>query len=101
MFAESRHFSPPTLFGASPLDLPQFERELSPSACFREQESQTAPSPGKQKAASSWSNILMLHCQRFQINQGFCSELRSGCLPWKEHAVNSLPGSVQSQLLER
>lgn len=41
----------------------------------------------------------MVHCQRFQINRGFCNELRSGCLPWKEHAVNSVPGGTQSQLL--
>lgn len=39
VFAEPQHFWPPPLFGASPLDLPQFDRELSPSACFREHES--------------------------------------------------------------
>lgn len=27
VFAESRHFWPPALFGASPLDLPQFDTE--------------------------------------------------------------------------
>lgn len=43
----------------------------------------------------------MFQYQIFQINQRFCNELWSGCLPWKEPAVHSIPGSVQSQLLEK
>lgn len=38
----------------------------------------------------------MLHRQRFQINLGFCSELRSGHLPWKEHSVPGIARSSRS-----
>lgn len=50
VFADSWCFCPRSLFGASPLDPSQLDREQSP-ACVREREPQAAPSPAKHEAA--------------------------------------------------